>query len=74
MQTGFPQMTQADSGVVLAVGGAGVLNFISPSDRMKSSCWLDESLIQQMFCSRESTKYLILQQNEKSTQYVICYA
>ena len=26
-------------------------------------------LIQQKFCSRESTNYLIIQQNEKSTQY-----
>ena len=34
-----------------------VLNFSSPSGLMKSNCWLDESLFQQMFFSRES-KYL----------------
>ena len=46
-----------------------VLNFISPSDLMKSSCgWMKACLIQHMFCSRESTNYLMIQQDKKSTQ------
>ena len=45
-----------------------LLNFISPSDLMKSSCgWMKACLIQHKFCSRESTNYLRIQQDEKST-------
>ena len=48
------------------------LNFISPSDLMKSSCgWMKACLIQHMFCSRESTIYFMIQQDEKSIQIYI---
>ena len=38
-------------------------NFISPSDLMKFSCgWMKASLIPTVFCSRESTNYLMIHQ------------
>ena len=42
---------------------------LSPSDLMKSSYGVMKvCLIQHMFCSRESANYLMIQQDEKSTQ------